>query len=49
MSNDGPKPKIQIEPSVILSELDSMERDQQIRALEEIHGELTSRLNRAQG
>lgn len=49
MSQEAPKPKIHIEPSVLLDELDSMEREAQINTLEEIHSELTSRLNRAQG
>lgn len=44
----GPKPAIRVEPHTVLATLGSLERDAQIDALEKVHSELVTRLNRTQ-
>lgn len=44
-----PKPQAPREPRLLLDSLPELEREEQIRVLEDIHSELVTRLNRAQG
>ncbi|MFY9262015.1 MAG: hypothetical protein GX483_07445 [Actinomycetaceae bacterium] len=43
-----PKPPVRINPDTVIDQVNELEREEQIAALEQVHSELTTRLSRTQ-